>query len=184
MTNPIVELGKITSLAILIPLLVAQLHLPPEDRCSLEFMGQLLRGEKKALHNDKIKTVKVTDKKYITVKRVAEQVKNNQVYMQYLPDHPATAGRAFLFTIVNTLDPEYFRRATAEVERRRIAKTKEEKEEEVEICPEMEGVLNEYVDLSADRKACPQSLAMLKLGAKKRKKADRKPVPELAARIK
>ena len=87
------------------------MHLPPEEKCSLEFMGQLLRGEKKALSLDDIKPVKVADRRFITVKRVCEQVKNNTVYMKYLPDKPALCGRDFLFTIVNTLDPLYFRHA-------------------------------------------------------------------------
>ena len=111
-------------------------------------------------------------------------MKNNAVYMHYLPDEHAMAGRAFLFTVVNTLDPDYFRRAQAEVERKRIAKGKEAKEEEIEICPEMQNVLNQYADLSVDRRASPQSLAMLKLGAKKRKKTEKKPLEELVTKIK
>ena len=35
-------------------------------------MGQLLRGEKKALPLDKIVAVKVKDRKYITVKTVSK----------------------------------------------------------------------------------------------------------------
>ena len=68
--------------------------------------------------------MKVADKRFITVKRVCEQVKNNTVYMTYLPDNPTKCGRDFLFTIVNTLDPHYFRHAQKEVERRRIIKAK------------------------------------------------------------
>ena len=158
--------------------------MPPEDRCSLEFMGQLLRGEKKALALDKIRPVKVADRQYITVKRVVQQVKNNTVYMQYLPDHPASAGRAFLFNIVNTLDPEYFRRATHEVDKRRISKATKEKEEQIEVHPDMMAILEKYTPMSEDRRASSQSLAMLKLGAKKRRKPERKEVPELNAKIK
>ena len=136
------------------------------------------------LNNDNIVPVKVADKRFITVKNVCEQVKNNSVYMQYLPDKPASAGRQFLFTIVNTIDPDYFRYATKEVERRRIAKAHKEKEEQVEICPEMDELLDEFVSDSEDRRTSTQSLAMLKLGAKKRRKIDRQPVPELIHKIK
>ena len=147
-------------------------------------MGQLLRGEKKAFHMDQIRAVKVADKQYITVKVVVQQVKNNDVYMKYLPDHPGSAGRAFLFTVVNTLDPEYFRRAQREVDKRRIAKTHKEKEEQVEVCPEMSAMLAKYTDLAEDRPSSSQSLAMLKLGAKKRRKPEKREVPELIAQIK
>jgi len=41
--------------------------------------------------------------------------------MKYLPDHPAAGGRAFLFNVINSLDPAYFVRAQGEVERLRIA---------------------------------------------------------------
>ena len=55
---------------------------------------------------------------------------------------------------------------------------------EIEICPEMQHVLDQYADLSVDRRASPQSLAMLKLGAKKRKKTEKKPLDELVTKIK
>lgn len=162
----------------------AQLHLPPEYRCSLEFMKQLLEGTKKALPIDDIRHIRCTDRKYITVKRVVAQVKDNAVYMMYLPDKPGVAGRAFLFNIVNTLDPDYFRVALGEIERMRIAKMKSDDEHQVKICPEMQRVLSQYVNLTVDRRARPQSLAMLKMGAKKRQKVEKKPVPELNTRLK
>ena len=158
--------------------------MPPEDKCSLEFIGQILRGEKKILHLDDIKPVKVADKRFITVKNVCEQVKNNEVYMRYLPDKPSSAGRQFIFNIVNTLDPDYFRYAQREVEKRRIAKAHKEKEEQVELCPEMDALMNQFTDMNEDRRTSTQSLAMLKLGAKKRRKPERQPVPELFAKIK
>ena len=127
--------------------------MPPHDRCSLAFMGQLLKGTKKALHMTKIRPVKVVDRQYITVKRVVKQIKGNSVYMEHLPDNPATAGRAFLFNIVNTLDPNYFRVAQGEVERLRIAKGAKLQEEKVEICPEMQKLLEQHVAMSVGRKS-------------------------------
>ena len=158
--------------------------MPNENKCPLEFMGQLLKGTKKAFAQDEIRPVKVRDRRYITLKQVAKQVKNNDVYMRYLPDHPVRAGRQFVFNVINTIDPEYFRSAQAEAERLRIAKAKKEEEHKVEICPEMQQLLSQYVELAADKKSKGASLALLKMGAKKRLKFDRKPVPELKARIK
>ena len=147
-------------------------------------MKALLAGTKKALPLGKIRPVKVADRRYITVKRVINQVKDNEAYMQYLPEHPAAGGRAFLFNIVNTLDPEYFGRAQGEVERRRIAQATKEEDAQVEVCPEMQKILATYSALNVDRKSKPNSLALLKLGAKKRQKVERKPVPELQTKIK
>ena len=146
-------------------------------------MGQLLRGEKKALSLLDIKPVKVADRRFITVKRVCEQVKNNTVYMTYLPDNLQKCGRDFLFTIVNTLDPIYFRHAQKEVERRRISKAKKEETAKVEVSPEMMAIMEKYTDDHEDRPASTQSLAMLKLGAKKRRRVERQEVPHLQARI-
>ena len=134
-------------------LFLAQLHLPPEGKCNLEFLGQLLKGEKKAVALCDLRPVKVSDRQYITVKRVVAQVQHNDVYMKYLPDKPLSCGRAFLFNVVNTIDPEYFRRAQAEVDRLRIKKGKKEKAAEVEICPAMKTLLDKYVGLNTDRKA-------------------------------
>ena len=147
-------------------------------------MGQLLRGEKKVKKMDEIKPVKVADRRFITLKRVVQQLKDNLVYMQYLPDKPESAGRPFVFTIVNTLDPDYFRFAQREVEKRRIAKAKKEEEEQVELAPEMQAVLEKYADQNEDRRTSSQSLHMLKLGAKKRGRVERKEVPHLNHKIK
>ena len=164
--------------------LVAQLHVPDYERCTLEFMKQLLAGTKKALPLHKIRPVRVTERRYITVKRVVAQVKDNENWMRYLPDHPAAGGRQFLFNVVNTLDPEYFVRAQGEVERMRIAEAQKEAEQQVVVCPEMQRILEEHSGLAVDRKSKPNSLAALKLGAKKRQKVERLPIPELQTRVK
>ena len=144
----------------------------------------MLKGEKKLIHMKELKPIRVNDKRYITVKRVVQQIKNNRVFMKYLPEKPAFAGRAFLFNVVNTLDPDYFRVAQGEIDRLRLAKVPVVEEAVVEICPEMQKLLSSFAPMSADRKTRPMSLAMLKMGAKKRQKVDRSPAPELKTRIK
>ena len=83
-------------------------------------MRDLLKGTKKAFKRSTIKSVYVTDRRYITMKRIVAQVKNNPFYMKYLPDKPHTAGRQFVYNVVNSLDPDYFRVALGEVERLKI----------------------------------------------------------------
>ena len=69
------------------------------------------------------------------------------------------------------------------MERRRISKAKKEETAQVEVSPEMMAIMEKYTDDHEDRPASTQSLAMLKLGAKKRRKVERTEAPELQARI-
>ena len=52
--------------------------------------------------------------------------------MKYLPDIPLAGKhyieREFLFSVVNTVDPDYFRLALAELEARRSVKSNQEAE--------------------------------------------------------
>ena len=73
--------------------------------------------------------------------------------MKYFPNKPFSAGRVFVFSIVNTLDPVYFARALGEVERLKLAdKMKEKQPAEVDICPEMQDILAKHAGLSSDKK--------------------------------
>ena len=110
----------------------AQLALPPQDRCSLEFMGQILKGKKKALKNRQLVPVRVLNRTYITVDKVLKQIKGNPKFMDYLPDKPKTAGRTFIFNLVNTIEPSYFPNALEEIEHLQIAKSKKAKDEYIE----------------------------------------------------
>ena len=53
-------------------MLIAQLFLPPEDKCSCEYLRDLLSGKKKAFHRKQVKTVMVKDRKYMTLKGLTE----------------------------------------------------------------------------------------------------------------
>ena len=159
------------------------MHVPPRDRCSLEFIKALLAGTKKALPLKSVRPANVSDRRYITVKRVVEQVRDNEAWMRYLPDHPAAGGRAFLFNVVNSLDPAYFVQAQGEVERLRIKEAQKEETALIEICPEMLKILDEHAPLTIDRKSKPCSLAALKLGSKKRQKVERRPLPPLRTKV-
>ena len=115
----------------------AQLALPPQDRCSLEFMGQILKGKKRALKVRQMVPIRVVNRTYITVDKVLKQINNNPKFMVYLPDKPRSAGRAFIFNVVNTIDPTYFPSALEEIEHIHIAKTKKAKDELIECTQEM-----------------------------------------------
>ena len=100
-------------------------------------MGQILKGKKKAIKNKNLIPVRVSNRTYITVDKVLKQIKNNPRFMDYLPDKPRSAGRAFIFNVVNTIDPTYFPSALEEIEHIHIAKTKKAKDEYIECTPEM-----------------------------------------------
>lgn len=73
----------------------------------------------------------------LTVERVLKQVKGFKQIMKYLPDLPENGKhyieRDFLFTIVNTVDRNYFREALAEIESRRSQKAHQDADAFVEI---------------------------------------------------
>ena len=74
-------------------------------------MGQILKGTKVAFKLADVKPVKVANRTYITVDKVVKQIKYQEAFMKYLPDKPESAGRQFLFNIVNTVEPSYFKLA-------------------------------------------------------------------------
>jgi hypothetical protein len=64
----------------------------------------------------------------LSVKRVIEMVKRSTLIMDYLPNANELSHeriqRDYLFTIINTLDPEFFPGAIAELEERKCKKIK------------------------------------------------------------
>jgi hypothetical protein len=64
----------------------------------------------------------------LSVKRVIEMVKRSTLIMSYLPNANELCheriSRDYLFTIINTLDPEFFPGAIAELDERKARKIK------------------------------------------------------------
>ena len=72
----------------------------------------------------------------LTVKRVIKLVKDHASVMEYLPtisEENWYIEREFLFDIVNTVDPRFFKDALAELESRRGIKAAEAEKQLVEI---------------------------------------------------
>ena len=82
--------------------------------------------------------------------------------------------REFLFSLVHTLEPSFFKRAIAEykaeVEKNKVAK----REDTVEVSEEMMSILRAYKanSFKGSKKARPR-IAALKFGVKKRKRPKR-----------
>ena len=104
--------------------------------------------------------------------------------MKYLPDKPASAGRAFVFNVINTIDPNYFRKALNEIEHIQLSKNKKSREEFIEITPEMETLLTKYMGFTGLKPTNWRGLAGLKVGAKKRQRTERNVSYDLKTSIK
>lgn len=96
----------------------------------MEFLKDVLSGKKSYFLQKDIRIMKIPKCPEITVDRVLQQVKGQKDVMKYLPDIPLAGKhyieRDFLFSIVNTVDPDYFRSALAELEARRTVKSHQE----------------------------------------------------------
>lgn len=96
-----------------------------EAYSTINFMKDILSGKKKFFRRNEIKPVLVPMNPALSVKRVIEMVKKSKLIMNYLPNANELCheriSREYLFTIINTLDPDFFPGAIAELEER-IAK--------------------------------------------------------------
>jgi hypothetical protein len=130
-------------------------------------MGLILRGEKKAYSNFEVVPVKVDYPHIITIKRVLEKVSGFNQLRKYLPDNATSViTKDYLFTLVNTWDPSFFPRVTAEVESGSMIK-KPIRPLFVELAPDMVELLQklQHFHIGVTN---PRSLAGLKVGSKKR----------------
>ena len=93
--------------------------------------------------------------------------------MSYLPnqrlDGEPTCDRDFLFTILNTLEPDYFPAQLREVEEEKKQKLQSKSEDIIEVKPEILELINAFDFPMKSSKGSARALCMLKMGAKKRK---------------
>lgn len=97
----------------------AQLYLPNSEMCTLEFMSKLLSGKKKAFQMFEICLVSVPTrvKKFLTIDLLMSKLEDNFTIMSYLPDDARThINKEYLYTIVNTLDANFFPTVEREIE--------------------------------------------------------------------
>lgn len=101
-------------------------------------MGQILSGKKRALQYFEVCYTKVEPRSELTIAKVLKAVEENAQILKYLPDQPLQhVTKDYLFTIVNTLDPTFFRRAEDDNEQRLMAKAVTRQKDVVEIDPGM-----------------------------------------------
>ena len=114
-----------------------QYHVPAKAFCTMEFMGQVLKGKKKLFTMDQIRPVSVPFQRKITIQAIAEKIGDREDIMVFLPDnYKQNINRDFLFNVVNTAVPTFFPRVVAELERVASLERKD-KDEKVDIDPQM-----------------------------------------------
>jgi hypothetical protein len=93
-----------------------------------------LSGKKLAYQYWEVSICRVQPRSQFTIKSVLKSFQSNQTLVKYLPDEPlAHVTRDYLFTLVNTLDPTFFRRAEEDLESRLREKEIEKAVDVVEI---------------------------------------------------
>ena len=90
---------------------VGQFFLPNYRACSMDFLRDVLSGEKECFLIKETHPINVPRVSRITVQTVCDYVVDKPKFMKYLPnpdeDEIKGIDRNFLFTIVNTVDPDY-----------------------------------------------------------------------------
>ena len=90
---------------------VGQFFLPNYRACSMDFLRDVLSGEKDCFLIKDTHPINVPRVSRITVQTVCDYVVDKPKFMKYLPnpdeDEIKGIDRNFLFTIVNTVDPNY-----------------------------------------------------------------------------
>ena len=87
--------------------------MPEARHCTMFFLRKLMNGEKKFFYTKDVHMVSVPRFASISVKFVLAEIWNREEIRIYLPDmkniNSKSIDRQFLFNIVNTVDPQFFR---------------------------------------------------------------------------
>ena len=140
----------------------------------MEFIRGVMNGRKSYFKNDALRKVKVPRYKQLTYTRVMDYCNERQNILRYLPnqrlDGEPTCDREFLFTIVNTLEPDYFPSQLSAVEEEKKLKMQSQVSDVIEVKPEILELINAFdFPMKSSSKGGTRALCMLKAGAKKRK---------------
>ena len=140
----------------------------------MEFLRALLNGRKRYFKNDSVRKVNVPRYKQLTLSKVLDHCIAKPELLRYIPNFPmggeVHVDRDFLFTIVNTLDPQFFPaqlRAIEEVKREKCANVEEDI---IEVKPEIMELLNAFDCPLKSSRGSSRALCMLKKNSKKRRR--------------
>lgn len=143
-----------------------------------DFLVEVLKGEKRALHTFEVKGVNVPINKYTSKEQLSKMIKASQQLMQYFPDDPLhQCDRQYMLDIINTLDPEFFGRVMHEYDVFQHSIAKEDKKV-IAIDHDLYEVLNRLTNTFESKTAkCHSNKFHLPL--QKRKKPQKREMPEM-----
>ena len=134
-------------------------------------MTQILSGKKLAFQHFELHQIALPARNGISIDMVLNIVKLSPGAMKYLPDEPEKyVTRPYLFNIVNSIDPSFFKRLEEELFAKQLLKRKEKNEPTIQVKREMFDLIKQFSAMSAVQ-SNGRSLASAKPGAKKRKRA-------------
>ena len=102
-----------------------QIFLPEDRFCTMDYLKDLLSGRRRYLRNSEARRPSIPRFKQLAMRIVLTHAMNCSHMRKYLPDidtqKELQLDRHFLFTVVNTLDPNYFPGQLVAIERERQA---------------------------------------------------------------
>ena len=84
--------------------------MPPKKSCTLNFILQILKGQKLAFNNQEVSKSTVARLRELSAKNILAQVLPHPTIEKYLPDKTIKAYRVpseFIFTIIKTVENGY-----------------------------------------------------------------------------
>ena len=140
----------------------------------MDYLRCVLNGRKSCFSNSEIRSVKVPRYKQLTLEKVLAHAVSKPRMLRYLPNFPdggdPPCDRVFLFTIVNTLEPDYFPTQLREIEQEKREKAVSQTGDVIEVRPELLALLESFDSpLKSSSRGSARALCMLKANAKKRR---------------
>ena len=139
----------------------------------MEYLRAILNGRKRYFKNEQARKVRVPRFRQLTTAKVLDYVKERPDVMRYLPnfrlDGEPTVDREFMFTVLNTLEPDYFPAQLEAIEHERKQRIQTEEDDVIEVRPEILELLDAFDMQKTASRGSARALCMLKKGAKKRK---------------
>jgi hypothetical protein len=166
-----------------------QLFIPCLKQCPLRFLKQLLKKQKLALRRSETSMVNIPRMKMVTVESVLKVALDNVEISKYLPDREDLDGdyiqRDYLFTLVHSLEPTFFKRALAEYHEHYRKEKLKKNEDIVEIDSEMLQILQNYRrnSFKQSQKKARSGIRALRVGKMKKKRKTAVQPPALTTGI-
>ena len=119
---------------------VVELYLPPEPRCSLAFMQEVLKGSRKAISVSDVKRCSIPFYPELSVKNLMAKCTARPDILCYFPDpkEKKALEKEFVWHVLRHLAPEFIASAIKAAQTSRAARKAEPRKEHVPLVVEPE----------------------------------------------